>query len=66
MADSYYCKYSFRYTSEIVNLIIFQYVFSDMYKNNEQEDIENFIGKLASFLNKKLISQFTYWIMIHI
>lgn len=31
----------------VPDVIIFQYVFSDMYKNNTQEDIEEFIEKLA-------------------
>lgn len=37
----------------IPDLIIFQYVFSDMYKNSTQEEIEVFIKKLARFLNEQ-------------
>lgn len=37
----------------VPDLIIFQYVFSDMYKNNEEEDIKSFIGKLANFLDQQ-------------
>ncbi len=38
----------------VPDLIIFQYVFSDMYKNHKQEDIENFIEKLAAFLDGQI------------
>lgn len=37
----------------VPDLIIFQYVFSDMYKHHEQNDIEVFIEKLATFLNEQ-------------
>jgi len=37
----------------IPDLIIFQYVFSDMYKKNSAEDIKKFIDKLAKFLNEQ-------------
>lgn len=37
----------------VPDLIIFQYVFSDMYKHNEQRDIEDFIEKLVDFLNEQ-------------
>lgn len=37
----------------IPDVIIFQYVFSDMYKNNTQKDIEEFIEKLACFLDEQ-------------
>lgn len=37
----------------VPDLIIFQYVFSDMYKKNEEEKIRLFIDKLAKFLNEQ-------------
>lgn len=37
----------------IPDIIIFQYVFSDMYKNNTQEEIVDFIEKLAKFINNQ-------------
>lgn len=37
----------------VPDLIIFQYVFSDMYKNSEEEDIKSFIGKLSDFLDQQ-------------
>lgn len=37
----------------IPDLIIFQYVFSDMYKKNTEEKINEFIEKLAYFLNNQ-------------
>lgn len=37
----------------IPDLIIFQYVFSDMYKHYEKNEINIFIEKLAAFLNKR-------------
>lgn len=33
------------------DVLIFQYVFSDMYKHSDEKQIVQFIGKLASFLN---------------
>lgn len=38
----------------IPDLIIFQYVFSDMYKKNSAEKIRRFIDKLAKFLNEQI------------
>ena len=38
----------------IPDLIIFQYVFSDMYKKNSAEEIRRFIDKLAKFLNEQI------------
>lgn len=35
------------------DLIIFQYVFSDMYKKYKEEEIKIFIDKLANFLNQQ-------------
>ena len=35
----------------VPDLIIFQYVFSDMYKKNDEEQIRLFIDKLVKFLN---------------
>lgn len=37
----------------IPDLIIFQYVFSDMYKKNSAEEIRRFIDKPAKFLNEQ-------------
>lgn len=38
----------------VPDLIIFQYVFSDMYKHFGQKEIEIFIEKLASYLNASI------------
>lgn len=35
----------------VPNVIVFQYVFSDMYKHSDENEIIEFIDKLASFLN---------------
>ncbi len=37
----------------IPDVIIFQYVFSDMYKNSTQKEIVNFLEKLAKFINNQ-------------
>lgn len=47
----------------VPDLIIFQYVFSDMYKNSTQEEIEEFIEKLAGFLNEQ--TQKTIYILVN-
>lgn len=35
----------------VPDVLIFQYVFSDMYKNSDEEEIIHFINKLANFLD---------------
>ena len=35
----------------VPDVLIFQYVFSDMYKHSDEKQIVQFIDKLASFLN---------------
>ena len=37
--------------SWVPDVLIFQYVFSDMYKHSDEEEIIQFINKLADFLN---------------
>lgn len=40
--------------SWVPNLIIFQYVFSDMQKHTTPEDIEHFINKFSEYFNSKI------------
>lgn len=47
----------------VPDLIFFQYVFSDMYKNSSQEEIEAFIEKLTRFLNEQ--TEKTIYILVN-